>query len=68
MGINEKEIEPDTLFENLPKNLTCAGRPIREYDDEIPSDLTAEEILIRSGNIGSVRICLLYTSPSPRDS
>ena len=55
-GINEKEIEPDTLFENLPKNLTCAGRPIREYDDEIPSDLTAEEILIRSGNIGSVRI------------
>ena len=55
-GINEKEIEPDTLFENLPKNLTCAGRQIREYDDEIPSDLTAEEILIRSGNIGSVRI------------
>ena len=55
-GINEKEIEPDTLFENLPKNLTCAGRPIREYDDEIPSDLTAEEILIRSSNIGSVRI------------
>ena len=55
-GINEKEIEPDTLFENLPKNLTCAGSPIREYDDEIPSDLTAEEILIRSGNIGSVRI------------
>ncbi len=55
-GINENEIEPNTLFENLPKNLTCAGRPIREYDDEIPSDLTAEEILIRSGNIGSVRI------------
>ena len=24
--------------------------------DEIPSDLTAEQILIRSGNIGSVRI------------
>ena len=29
---------------------------ISEYDDKIPSDLTAEEILIRSGNIGSVRI------------
>ncbi len=55
-GLNEKEIEPNTLFEDLPKNLTCAGRPIREYDNEIPSDLTAEEILIRSGNIGSVRI------------
>ena len=55
-GINEKEIEPDTLFENLPKNITCAGKPIREYDNKIPSDLTAEQILIRSGNIGSVRI------------
>ncbi len=55
-GINEKEIEPKTLFEDLPKSLKCAGRPIREYDNEMPSDLTAEEILIRSGNIGSVRI------------
>ncbi len=55
-GINEEEIEPDTLFEDLPKNITCAGRPIREYDNEMPSDLTAEQILIRSGNIGSVRI------------
>ncbi len=55
-GINEKEIKPNTLFKDLPKSLTCAGRPIREYDNEIPSDLTAEEILIRSGNIGSVRI------------
>ena len=55
-GINEEEIEPDTLFENLPKNITCAGRPIREYDNKIPSNLTAEEILVRSGNIGSVRI------------
>ena len=31
-------------------------KPIGEYDDKIPSDLTAEQILIRSGNIGSVRI------------
>ena len=55
-GINEGEIEPDTIFEDLPKSITCAGRPIREYDNEIPTNLTAEEILIRSGNIGSVRI------------
>ena len=55
-GINEKEVEPDTLFKDLPKNITCAGRRIREYDNEIPTELTAEDILIRSGNIGSVRI------------
>ena len=55
-GINSNVIKSNTKFEDLPKNLTCAGRPIREYDDKIPTNLTAEEILIRSGNIGSVRI------------
>ena len=55
-GLNEEVIEPETEFIDLPKSITCAGRPIREYDNKIPSDLTAEQILIRSGNIGSVRI------------
>ena len=55
-AFDEKIIEPETQFINLPKSLTCAGFPIREYNDKIPSSLTAEQILIRSGNIGSVRI------------
>ena len=55
-AFNERIIEPDSKFSNLPKSLTCSGFPIREYDNKIPSDLTAEQILIRSGNIGSVRI------------
>ena len=55
-AFNEKILEPDTEFKDLPKFLTCAGFSIREYDDKIPSNLTAEQILIRSGNIGSVRI------------
>ena len=55
-ALNEKIIEPETEFFNLPKTLTCAGFSIKEYDDEIPSNLTAEQILVRSGNIGSVRI------------
>ncbi len=55
-ALDEKVIEPETQFINLPKSLTCSGFPIREYDKEIPTDLTAEQILIRSGNIGSVRI------------
>ena len=49
-------IDPQTEFIDLPKSLTCAGFPIREYDDNIPSNLTAEQILVRSGNIGSVKI------------
>jgi len=55
-AFEEKIIEPQTEFVNLPKSLTCAGFPIKEYDKNIPSNLTAEEILVRSGNIGSVRI------------
>jgi cell division protein FtsI (penicillin-binding protein 3) len=58
-GLNEEIIKPDTKFENLPKTIKpveCEGKPISEYNMEIPSDLTAEEILIRSGNIGTVRI------------
>ena len=55
-GLHEKIIEPDTMFNDLPKSLKCAGYPISEYDDEIPTSLSAEQILIRSGNIGSVRI------------
>ena len=55
-GLQHNVIKRDTLFENLPKKIKCAGSLISEYDMDIPSNLTAEEILIRSGNIGSVKI------------
>ena len=55
-AFNEKLIEPETEFVDLPKSIPCAGFTIKEYDEKIPSTLTAEQILIRSGNIGSVRI------------
>ena len=55
-AFSENLIEPETKFNKLPKWITCAGFPIREYDEKIPSTLTAEQILIRSGNVGSVKI------------
>ena len=55
-AFEENTIEPKSEFVDLPKSLTCAGFPIREYDNKLPSNLTAEQILVRSGNIGSVRI------------
>ena len=55
-ALNERLIEKDTKFKNLPKSINCGGFPIREYDEKMPSNLTAEQILVRSGNIGSVRI------------
>ena len=55
-GFHEGVIEPNTEFKNLEKSINCGKNTISEYDEKIPSDLTAEQILIRSGNIGSVRI------------
>ena len=56
-GINEGLIEPDTKFLESKKSISCGKKHnIEEYDDNMPPDLTVEQILIKSGNIGSVRI------------
>ena len=55
-GFNESLIEPNTEYLNLKRQIECNGFKIGEYSDKIPPNLTVEEILIRSGNIGSVRI------------
>jgi cell division protein FtsI (penicillin-binding protein 3) len=55
-ALNEDLIEPETEFIDLPKSIQCDKHRIGEYDNKIPSNLTAEQIIIRSGNIGSVRI------------
>ena len=49
-------VEPETNFEKLEKKIYCAKNVIREYDNKLPTNLTADQILIRSSNIGSVRI------------
>tara|TARA_B100001057_G_scaffold497719_1_gene602639 strand:- start:832 stop:2511 length:1680 start_codon:yes stop_codon:yes gene_type:complete len=55
-AFHEGILEPHTQFNNLEKKLKCGKNSISEYDEKIPSNLSAEQILIRSGNIGSVRI------------
>ena len=56
-GINEGLIDTNTEFLDSKKNISCGkNHSISEYDDKMPSDLTVEQILVRSGNIGSVRI------------
>ena len=61
-ALNEDLIKPETEFLDLPKSIRCDRHKIGEYDNKIPSDLTAEQILIRSGNIGSVRIAQIIGS------
>jgi cell division protein FtsI (penicillin-binding protein 3) len=55
-GIEQGLIEPETEFLDLEKKLNCGKNTIAEYDDNISTNLTVEEILIKSGNIGSVKI------------
>ncbi len=55
-GLNYDLISPNDMFLNLKKKLKCGGRTISEYDEKLPKDLTVEDILIYSSNIGSVKI------------
>ncbi len=54
-GLELKIIDKNTLFENLESTIKCSKYTISEHDP-LPKDLTAEQILIRSSNIGSVRV------------
>ena len=55
-GLNYGLISPNDMFLNLEKKLKCGGRTISEYDENLPKDLSVEDILIYSSNIGSVKI------------
>ena len=55
-GLNYGLISPDDMFLNLKKKLRCGGRTISEYDENLPKDLSVEDILVHSSNIGSVKI------------
>jgi len=54
-GLENNVINPNTIFKNLTSSLTCDKYTISEHD-KLPSNLSAEQILIRSSNIGAVRI------------
>ena len=54
-GLESKVINPDTIFKNLEDKLTCDKHTISEHD-KLPKNLSVEQILIRSSNIGAVRI------------
>ena len=54
-GLENKVINPNTIFKNLENSLTCDKYTISEHD-KLPKNLSVEQILVRSSNIGSVKI------------
>ncbi len=53
-----KLIDENTLFKNLEKQVYNCGpsKPINEHDKNLKRDLTTTEILVKSSNIGTVKI------------
>jgi len=54
-GLENNVIQPNTVFKNLKRSLNCDKYKITEHD-ELPKNLSVEQILVRSSNIGAVRI------------
>ena len=54
-GLENQLINPNTVFRNLENSLTCDKYTISEHD-KLPKNLSTEQILIRSSNIGAIRI------------
>ncbi len=54
-GLENKIIRPNTILKNLESSLTCDKYKISEHD-KLPKNLSVEQVLIRSSNIGAVRI------------
>jgi cell division protein FtsI (penicillin-binding protein 3) len=53
-----KLIDENTLFNNLEKQVYNCGssQPIDEYDKNLKRNLTTSEILVKSSNIGTIKI------------
>ena len=54
-GLESKTISSNTVFKDLENSITCDKYTISEHD-KLPKKLNTEQILVRSSNIGAVRI------------
>ncbi len=55
VALEEKILAPETIIENIPNKVKCSKYFIGDIH-EFPDKLSAEDILIRSSNIGSLMI------------
>ena len=55
LAIEDDLYSPSTIVKNIPDKIQCSKFIINEHD-EMPSDLTLKEILVRSSNIGTIKV------------
>jgi len=55
LAIEENILSPETIINNIPNKVQCSKYSIKDIH-EFPESLSAEDILIRSSNIGTLMI------------
>jgi cell division protein FtsI (penicillin-binding protein 3) len=55
LALEENILSPKTMINNIPNNIKCSVHTIGDIHD-FPESLSAEDILIRSSNIGALMI------------
>jgi len=55
LAMENNLFSPNTIVKNIPETIKCSKFTISEHD-KLPRNLSLKEILIRSSNIGSIKI------------
>ena len=53
LALENNLVEPETVIENIPRSLKCSIHKISDMKEH-PKNLSVEEILVRSSNVGSL--------------
>ena len=55
LALENEIVEPNTIIKNIPEKVRCSVHEIGDIK-KFPKDLSVEDILIRSSNVGTVKI------------
>jgi len=55
LALDSNIVKPNTIIQNIPRSINCSNHRISDIK-EFPNDLSVEDILIRSSNIGTLLI------------
>ena len=55
LAMENNLFSPNTIIKNIPNEVKCSKYTISEHD-EMPSSLSLKQILIRSSNIGTIKV------------
>ncbi len=66
LALEHKLVDTDTIIENIPRKIKCSIHEITDMKEH-PKNLSVEEILVRSSNVGSVILAKKIGEENYRD-